>query len=82
MDGDDTGFGYDLCVTTLARSERPHHLEELRARVTELEGVLRDRGEEVARTRAALDAFRIQYRRQVGLLHEELDSNWRKPSLA
>jgi len=63
-----------LSVTTLARSERPHQdLEQLRARVTELEALLRERDDEVTRTKADLDAFRIRYRQQVGLLHEELD---------
>ena len=60
-------------MTTLARSDRPLNLEELRARANELESVLHERDDEVTRTRAELDAFRIRYRQQVGLLHEELD---------
>jgi hypothetical protein len=65
---------YHRRVTSLARSERHQHdLDSLRTRVTELESVLRQRDDEVTRTKAALDAFRIEYRRQVGLLHEELD---------
>lgn len=66
---------YDRQVTTLARSDRPQHhdLEQLRARIIELESQLRERDEQVTRTRAALDAFRIKYRQQVGRLHEELD---------
>ena len=54
----------------------PHpenELEDLHARLIELEGQLGDRRDEVARTRADLDAFRIKYRHEVGLLHEELD---------
>jgi hypothetical protein len=74
MDGDDTGFRYHLNVTTLARSDRPDHdVDRLRARVADLEARLARRASELARMRADLDAFRIKYRRQVGLLHEELD---------
>jgi len=54
----------------------PHpekQLEDLHAQWIELEGRLGDRRDEVARTRADLDAFRIKYRHEVGLLHEELD---------
>ena len=66
---------YDHQVTTLARSDRPQHhdLEQLRARIIELESQFRGRDDEVTRTRAALDAFRITYRQHVGLLHDELD---------
>jgi len=39
----------------------------------DLESQLGDRRDEVARTRADLDAFKIKYRHEVGLLHEELD---------
>ena len=61
-------------MTTLARSDRPHHdVDSLRARVAELELLLGERTSDVTRMRADLDAFRIAYRRQVGLLHEELD---------
>src|SRR5262245_48186163 len=54
----------------------PHpenELEDLHARLLELEAQLGDRRDAVARTRADLDAFRIKYRHEVGLLHEELD---------
>ena len=54
----------------------PHpenELEDLHARLTGLERQLDDRSDEVARTRADLEAFRIRYRHEVGLLHEELD---------
>ena len=54
----------------------PHpenELEDLHARLTALEGQLGERRDEAARTRADLDAFRIRYRHEVGLLHEELD---------
>jgi hypothetical protein len=63
-------------VSTLVRSGQPHDqdLEALRARVTELEAVLETRDAEATRLRADLDAFRIRYRREVGLLHEQLDA--------
>jgi len=77
MDRDDIakpGNRYHLSVTTLARSDRPNHdVDRLRARVTDLEAQLAGRASELARMRADLDTFRIKYRRQVGLLHEELD---------
>jgi len=54
----------------------PHpenELEDLHARLTALEGQFSERRDEAAQTRADLDAFRIRYRHEVGLLHEELD---------
>jgi hypothetical protein len=62
-------------VSTLVRSERPHdqNVDSLRAEVKALESTLRERHDEVDRTKAELDAFRIRYRQAVGLLHEELD---------
>lgn len=62
-------------MSTLVPSgpHRENELEDLHARLTELEGQLGDRSDEVARTRADLDVFRIKYRQEVGLLHEELD---------
>jgi len=48
-------------------------LEDLHARLSALEGQFSERRDEVAQTRADLDAFRIRYRHEVGLLHEELD---------
>lgn len=50
-----------------------HDIDALRARVSELERDLAERDADVTRTRAALDAFRIRYRQEVGLLHEQLD---------
>lgn len=49
-------------------------LERLRARVLDFENVLEQRSADVTRTRAGLDAFRIRYRQQVGLLHDQLDT--------
>ena len=61
-------------MTTLVRSGRPHDdLDDLRARVSELETTLAERDAEVARIKADLAAFRISYRRRVGRLHELLD---------
>jgi hypothetical protein len=61
-------------VTTLIRAERPQHdLETLRSRVAAMESMLEERDAEVTRLKADLDAFRIRYRQDVGLLHEQLD---------
>ncbi len=62
-------------VTVLVPSERPHDhdLERLRSRVAELETLYGERGAAVARARADVASFRIRYRQEVGLLHEELD---------
>lgn len=62
-------------MTTLVRTgPSPHDdLESLRARAAELETVLNAREHEVARAKAGLGAFRLRYRQEVGLLHDELD---------
>jgi hypothetical protein len=62
-------------VTILVKSGLPHEhdLQALRARAIELEQSLQDRNEEIARIKAGLEAFRIRYRQDVGLLHEQLD---------
>jgi hypothetical protein len=67
-------------VTNLVRSGHPHDesLEGLRSRLSELEGVLGERAAAVARVESDLAAFRIRYRQDVGLLHEELDELDRK----
>ena len=66
---------YDLSVTTLVRSGQPHHgdVDALRLRLTELEAELSERGAVLSQVQADLAAFRIRYRQEVGLLHEELD---------
>ena len=66
---------YDRGVTTLVRADRPHDhdLEGLRSRLAELESSLIERCTDAARAQADLAAFRIRYRAEVGLLHEELD---------
>jgi hypothetical protein len=38
-----------------------------------LEAVLSERAADVAQVKSSLDAFKIRYRQEVGLLHEELD---------
>jgi hypothetical protein len=71
----ETRIRYHRDVSTLVPTGRPHEedVDDLRARLAELEPLLRDRHAEVAQTRADLDTFRIRYRQDVGLLHEELD---------
>ncbi len=62
-------------MTTLARFGQPleDDMDGLRARLAELETALGERAGEIARAKAGLDAFRIRYRSEVGLLHEQLD---------
>lgn len=48
-------------------------LDTLRGRVSELDIVLQARSAEVTRLESELTAFKIRYRHEVGLLHEELD---------
>jgi hypothetical protein len=66
---------YHASVSTLVYPEPPPEfaLEQLRARVEALEATLAERRADVAEARAALEMFRISYRQQVGLLHDELD---------
>ena len=54
-------------------SHQENDLDHLRAREIELETLLSARSVEIAGVKAKLEAFRITYRQQVGLLHEELD---------
>lgn len=62
-------------MTTLVQAERPNDrdLDSLRSRLSELEHLHTERRATVARTRADLAAFKIRYRHEVGLLHDELD---------
>jgi len=66
---------YHLLVTSLVRSGQPREddLDSLRAQVKDLEAVFGERRAEVDRIKADLAAFKIRYRSEVGLLHEELD---------
>ena len=61
-------------MTRLVRPEHPaDDLDELRARVTELETVLDQRAADADRINRELDTFAALYRQQVGTLHEQLD---------
>jgi hypothetical protein len=61
-------------VTTLVRShQRNDDLDGLRSRLAELDPVLGERRADLALEKSALDAFGVDYRRRVGLLHERLD---------
>ena len=65
---------YDLSVSHLVRSHsREQDVDSLRARVKELEAILTERSGELDRVKADLAAFKIRYRSEVGLLHDELD---------
>lgn len=60
---------------TLVPARPPGHddIDALGSRLAELEAVRRERGDEVARVKSELAAFRIRYRVEVGTLHEELE---------
>jgi hypothetical protein len=61
-------------VSTLIRSGRPDgDIDQLRARLAEREAALDERAAALARVKTALGEFRLRYRRDVGVLHEELD---------
>jgi len=61
-------------VSTLVPSgPQPEKIEDLHARLTGLERLLSERSADAARSQADLAAFRIRYRAEVGLLHDELD---------
>jgi len=66
---------YHLDVTMLVRSHtrKDDDPDGLRSRVAELEAMLGERLAEVDREKSGLDAFEIDYRRRVGILHEQLD---------
>ena len=62
-------------MTVLVRSERDDdHLETLGERLIGLETMLDARTAEVEAARSGLEAFRLRYRQEVGLLHEQLDA--------
>jgi hypothetical protein len=60
-------------VTSLARTDRPDDLDDLRERAAAMEETLAHRAAETARAHADVAAFRLRYRREVGTLHEELE---------
>jgi len=60
-------------MTSLVRSGNAHDGDALRARASELDGLLLQREAELTRVKSDLEAFRIRYRQEVGTLHEELE---------
>lgn len=74
-EGRSIAFDYHLSVPDLVPSSAGdgQDLERLRSRAAALETELADRLRDLARVDAALSAFKIRYRQDVGLLHEELD---------
>ena len=62
-------------MTSLVPTSRPDEAdpEALSRRLLELESRLGERAAELDRAKTDLAAFRIRYRQEVGLLHEELD---------
>ena len=62
-------------MSALARPDRRPDLEldDLRAQLASFERALEARRAEVTQLKADFEGFRIRYRQQVGLLHEELD---------
>ena len=63
-------------VTTLVPSEErdDHDLDGLHSRAARLETLLGQRTAELDGVRSELEAFRIRYRQEVGLLHDQLDA--------
>ena len=60
--------------SSLVASRHPQDdVDTLSARAAELESLLAERDAEITQLKADLDAFRIRYRHEVGLLHEQLD---------
>jgi hypothetical protein len=65
---------YHFDVTILVRAhQRNGDQDGLRSQAAALERALGERRAEAARAKADLDAFGIDYRKRVGLLHEQLD---------
>jgi hypothetical protein len=62
-------------VTDLVRTKSggDQGIDALRARAAELDVKLAERSADVTRVETELAAFKIRYRHEVGLLHEELD---------
>ena len=66
---------YHFGVTSLVRADRPNDqdLDRLRAHVSERDAFLQERRAALERAHADVAAFKVRYRQEVGLLHEELD---------
>jgi hypothetical protein len=62
-------------VSTLVRhgDRDDDDLEVMRVRMTQLEAMLGERTADVDAVKADLESFRIRYRQEVGLLHDQLD---------
>jgi len=60
-------------VGNLVRSGQPREEGDLENRLAEIEAALTERAKDVERARTDIATFRIRYRKEVGLLHEELD---------
>lgn len=62
-------------VGTLVHQEHgaDREVEALRVRLAELESLLIERLAEAERVKAGLESFRVRYRQEVGLLHDQLD---------
>ncbi len=67
---------YHFIVTALVGLEQrdDDHLEGPGSRVAQLEILLGERAAELDAAKAGLEAFRLRYRQEVGLLHEQLDA--------
>src|SRR5687768_16607706 len=71
-------MGGDVSIAanvSLVRSGPSHDgsMERLRSRLADLQSLLTERAAALAGAQADLAAFRLRYRQDVGLLHEELD---------
>jgi hypothetical protein len=73
---------YDAEVPLVRSAHDPDNLDDLRSTLAELDAALSQRAAEIARTQSDLAAFRLRYRQEVGLLHEELDDLQREISEA
>lgn len=62
-------------MTSLARTDcHDDDLDDLHARVKHLETTVDDHRRDLAAFRRDLEAFRLRYRQEVGLLHDQLDA--------
>ena len=62
-------------MSALVRSGQPQEdgIDALRSRMAELDAALKTHVDDITRAKTDLAAFRILYRKEVGLLHDELD---------
>jgi hypothetical protein len=60
-------------VGNLVPSGAPREDGDLASRLADVEAALAERAAEVQRARTDIATFRLRYRKEVGLLHEELD---------